>query len=119
MQYKSYLIEEGLDKIQKNNFLFYGENIGLKDEFEESKREVNNLEFYECKDFLEMAEIIKASKFFVGNMSLQYIISEALKIPRLLEASPDYPVAFPVGPNAFDAYHQIHFEKFFRNLNNS
>ena len=93
--------------------------IGLKDEFEESKREVNNLEFYECKDFLEMAEIIKASKFFVGNMSLQYIISEALKIPRLLEASPDYPVAFPVGPNAFDAYHQIHFEKFFRNLNNS
>ena len=93
--------------------------IGLKDEFQESKREVNNLEFYECKDFLEMAEIINASKFFVGNMSLQYIISEALKIPRLLEASPDYPVAFPVGPNAFDAYHQIHFEKFFRNLNNS
>ena len=93
--------------------------IGLKDEFQESKREVNNLEFHECKDFLEMAEIIKASKFFVGNMSLQYIISEALKIPRLLEASPDYPVAFPVGLNAFDAYHQIHFEKFFRNLNNS
>ena len=66
-----------------------------------------------------MAEIIKASKFFIGNMSLQYIISEALKVPRLLEASPDYPVAFPVGPNAFDAYHQIHFEKFFSYLNKS
>jgi hypothetical protein len=45
-----------------------------------------------------MAEIIKASKFFIGNMSLQYIISEALKVPRLLEASPDFPAAFPVGP---------------------
>ena len=93
--------------------------IGLKDEFQDSKKDINDLEFHECKDFLEMAEIIKASKFFIGNMSLQYIISEALKVPRLLEASPDYPVAFPVGPNAFDAYHQIHFEKFFSYLNKS
>ena len=93
--------------------------IGLKDEFQDSKKDINDLEFHECKDFLEMAEIIKASKFFIGNMSLQYIISEALKVPRLLEASPDYPVAFPVGSNAFDAYHQNHFEKFFRYLNKS
>ena len=93
--------------------------IGLKDEFQDAKKDINDLEFHECKDFLEMAEIIKASKFFIGNMSLQYIISEALKVPRLLEASPDYPVAFPVGSNAFDAYHQIHFEKFFRDLNKS
>ena len=95
------------------NLLF----IGLNDEYEDLKKEVPNLEFYDCKDFLEMAEIIKASKFFIGNMSFQYIISEALKVPRLLEASPDYPVAFPVGPNAFDAYHQNHFEKFFGDLN--
>jgi len=93
--------------------------IGLKEEFQDSKKDINDLEFHECKDFLEMAEIIKASKFFIGNMSLQYIISEALKVPRLLEASPDFPAAFPVGPNAFDAYHQNHFEKFFTNLNKS
>ena len=93
--------------------------IGLKDEFQDSKKDINDLEFHECKDFLEMAKIIKGSKFFIGNMSLQYIISEALKVPRLLEASPDYPVAFPVGSNAFDAYHQNHFEKFFRYLNKS
>jgi len=93
--------------------------IGLEEEFQDSKKDINDLEFHECKDFLEMAEIIKASKFFIGNMSLQYIISEALKVPRLLEASPDFPAAFPVGPNAFDAYHQNHFEKFFANLNKS
>ena len=93
--------------------------IGLRDEFLDLKKEINNLEFHECKDFLEMAEILKASKFYIGNMSFQYIVSEGLKIPRLLEASPDFPVAFPVGANAFDAYHQNHFEKFFRNLNKS
>ena len=64
-----------------------------------------------------MAEIIKASKFFVGNMSFQYIIAEGLKVPRLLEASPDFPIVFPTGPNAYDSYHQNHFEKFFNILN--
>ena len=93
--------------------------IGLKEEFQDLKREINNLEFYDCKDFLEMAEIIKASKFYVGNMSFQYVISDALKIPRVLEASPDFPVHFPIGKDAFDAYHQNHFEKFFANLNKS
>jgi len=93
--------------------------IGLKEEFQDLKREINNLEFYDCKDFLEMAEIIKASKFYVGNMCLQYVISDALKVPRLLEASPDVPIHFPIGKDAFDAYHQIHFEKFFAKLNKS
>ena len=93
--------------------------IGLKEEFQDLKREINNLEFYDCKDFLEMTEIIKASKFYVGNMCLQYVISDALKIPRLLEASPDFPIHFPIGKDAFDAYHQNHFEKFFANLNKS
>jgi hypothetical protein len=93
--------------------------IGLEDEFKNLKKEINNLEFHDCKDFLEMAEIIKASKFYIGNMSFQYNMAEGLKIPRLLEASPDFPVVFPVGPNAFDAYHQNHFEKFFANLNKS
>ena len=93
--------------------------IGLEDEFKNLKKEINNLEFHDCKDFLEMAEIIKASKFYIGNMSFQYVMAEGLKIPRLLEASPDFPVVFPVGPNAFDAYHQNHFEKFFANLNKS
>ena len=53
------------------------------------------------------------------NLLFGYSIAEALKVPRLLEASPDYPVAFPVGADAFDAYHQNHFEKFFKDLNKS
>ena len=91
--------------------------IGLKDEYDDLKKDILNLEFYDCNDFLEMAEIIKSCKFYIGNMSLQYIMAEGLKVPRLLEASPDFPVSFPLGPDAFDAYHQNHFENFFKNLN--
>ena len=91
--------------------------IGLEHEFQALRKEIKNLEFYDCRNFLEMAEIIQASKFYIGNMSMQYIIAEALKAPRLLEASPDFPIVFPVGANAFDAYHQNHFENFFNKLN--
>jgi len=101
------------------NFLKNEKNIvcvGLKSEFENIKKEIHNLEFYDCKDFLEMAQIIKASKFFIGNLCFAYSVAEALKVPRLLEASPDFPVVFPIGTKAFDFYHQNHFEKFFNIL---
>ncbi len=90
--------------------------VGLESEFEDLKKEIKNLEYYNCKDFLEMAEIIKASKFFIGNECFAYSIAEGLKVPRLLEASPDFPVIFPVGKNAYDFYHQIHFEMLFKKL---
>jgi len=94
------------------NLLF----VGLKSEFNDLKKEIHNLEFYDCKDFLELAQIIKSSKFFIGNLCFAYSVAEALKVPRLLEACPDFPVVFPVGSNAFDFYHQNHFEKFFNYL---
>ncbi len=70
MQYKSYLIEEGLDKIQKNNFLFYGENIGLKDEF---KKKIKNI--YKNSEILilNQEEILKDENMFlskINNLSL-------------------------------------------------
>ena len=109
----------------RNNFINYKflnnyENllfVGTMEEFEDMKLDVKNLEFYDCKDFLEMAEIIKASKFFLGNLSLGYSIAEGLKVPRLLETNPDFPAVYPIGPHAFDFYHQNHFEKFFDNFN--
>ena len=94
------------------NLLF----IGLNNEYEDLKKEVPNLEFYDCKDFLEMAQIIKSSKLFLGNLSFGYTIAEGLKIPRLLEAGPDFPVVYPNGKNAYDFYFQEHFEKLFSYL---
>ncbi len=110
-RYRNYFINYKFLKSHKN-LLF----IGTKDEYEDLKKEVDNLEFYECEDFLEMAKIIKSSKFFIGNSSIGYDFAEGLKIPRLLEACPNFPVKRPHGKNAYDFYYQIHFEKFFKIL---
>ena len=91
--------------------------MGTKEEFDDMHFTVKNLEFYDCKDFLEMASIIKASKFIIANSSLVFPIAEGLKIPRLLEACPYFPAAQPHGINGFDFYFQSHFEKLFANLN--
>lgn len=90
--------------------------IGLNDEYKDLKKEVPNLEFYDCKDFLEMAQIIKSSKLFLGNLSFGYTIAEGLKIPRLLESVPEFPLVYPNGKNAYDFYFQEHFEKLFSYL---
>ena len=91
-------------------------SIGLKSEYEDLKKSIKNLEFYDCKDFLELAQIIKSCRLFIGNECFAYSVAEGLKVPRLLEASPDFPVVFPVGKKAYDFYHQVHFEMFFKKL---
>ncbi len=90
--------------------------IGLKQEFEDLKKDIQNLEYYNCKDFLELSRIIKSCRLFIGNECFAYSIAEGLKVPRLLEASPDFPVVFPTGGKGYDFYHQIHFEKLFKKL---
>ena len=91
--------------------------VGVEEEYQDLKKNIPNLEIYNCKDLLEMAQIIKSSKFFLGNMSVGYALSETLKIPRLLEASPETPFVQPVGNNGFDFFFQPHFEKWFKYLN--
>ncbi len=90
--------------------------IGLKDEYEDLKKDVKNLELYDCKDYLDMARVIKSCKFFIGNQSVAYPMAEALKVPRILEAEPYFPVVQPIGKDAYDFYYQPHFEKWFKHL---
>ena len=90
--------------------------LGLEDEYNDLKREIPSMEFYECKDFLEMAEIIQSCKIFIGNLSFGYTLAEGLKKPRLLESGPNFPLVYPNGENAFDFYFQNHFEKNFKKL---
>ena len=91
--------------------------VGTKDEYEDLKRDVKNLEIYDCKDYLDMARVIKSCKFLIGNQSVAYPMAEALKVPRILEAEPNFPVVQPIGKNAFDFYYQPHFEKWCKYLN--
>ena len=90
--------------------------IGLKEEFEDLKRDIPKLQHYEPENFFEMSQIIKSSKFFLGNQSPAFAIAEALKVPRLLECCPDFTVVHPIGGKCYDFYFQIHFEKWFKKL---
>ena len=92
--------------------------VGNLEEFNDLKKEIPKLNFHDCNDFLEMAQIIKSSKLFIANSSVGFPIAEALKVPRLLEACPYFPAAQPHGNNAYDFYYQMHFKKFFNLLNN-
>ncbi len=91
--------------------------VGLKNEFDELKKQINNLEYYNSEDFLELASIIKNAKIFIGNLSFGYALAEALKVPRLLESGPNFPLVYPNGMNAYDFYFQSHFEDLVKKLN--
>ncbi len=90
--------------------------LGLKDEYIELRKEITNLEFYDSKDFLELAMIIKNAKFFIGNPSFGFALAEALKVPRLLESAPNFPLVYPNGIRAHDFYFQNHFEYLVKKL---
>ncbi|MCF1422179.1 hypothetical protein [Mangrovimonas futianensis] len=95
-----------------NDLLF----LGTKEEYEELHKSIPNLEFYDVKDFLEMAQIIKASRFYISNQTMAYAIAEGLKVPRLLEAFPDFPVMFPTTTNGRDFYFQDQFENYVKDM---
>ena len=91
--------------------------LGLKDEFDDLKIKIKNLEHYDSKDFLELAMIIKSAKLFIGNLSFGYALAEAIKVPRLLESGPNFPLVYPNGMNAYDFYFQSHFEDLVKKFN--
>ena len=91
--------------------------IGLKDEFDDLKKSIKNLEYFDSKDFLELASIIKNAKIFIGNLSFGYALAEALKVTRLLESAPNFPLVYPNGGSGYDFYFQNHFEDLINKLN--
>ena len=90
--------------------------IGLENEFKDLQKDITNLEYYDSKDFLELSSIIKSSKLFIGNLSFGYALAEALKVSRLLESGPNFPLVYPNGNNAYDFYFQSHFEELVKEL---
>lgn len=87
--------------------------VGLKEEYDILKQNLSKMEFHDSKDFLELASIIKNARIFIGNLSFGYALAEAVKVPRLLESRPNFPLVYPNGENAYDFYFQDHFELHF------
>jgi len=93
--------------------------LGLKNEYDNLKTVIKNLDHYECSNFLELASIVKNSKVFIGNLSFGYALAESIKVKRLLESGANFPLVYPNGKNAYDFYFQKHFENLFTKLYNS
>jgi hypothetical protein len=88
--------------------------VGTRSEFEEMRGHIPQLRHAECTDFLHLARIIQAARFFIGNQSFPYSLAEALKVPRILEVYPECPNVVPAGPNVGEAFFQPHFERLVR-----
>lgn len=71
----------------------------------------------EVDNFLELAQAIKQSKFFIGNQSMCFQLAEGMKKPRIVELCAAAPNVIPIGENAFDFYTQIGLEYYFKKLN--
>lgn len=89
------------------NFLNEVENLlflGLDDEYEHfrARYKLENLQHAKVKDALEMATIIKSSKFFLGNQSFAFALAEAMKVNRALEVCETVPNVVPSGRGAHD-----------------
>lgn len=67
-------------------------------------------------NFYELARVISGCKFFMGCQSFCFQISEATKVPRILEIFPMMPNVIPVGDKAYDFYHQGEVEYYFSQL---
>ncbi len=66
MQYKSYLLESNLNLIKENFFLFYGENLGLKNEFKKNlKAKFKDAE----KISFTQEELLKDNKLLLREIS--------------------------------------------------
>lgn len=92
--------------------------IGLKDEYLDLKKVIPELKHYDPLDFFEMSQIIKSSKFFLGNQSSPFAIAEGLKVPRLIENTYDLLNVEPTGGNCYEFFYQTHFQNFFYKLLN-
>lgn len=68
-------------------------------------------------DFLELAEVMKMCRFFLGNQSFPWNLANALGIPRLLEMCHFAPNCQPfVGENNYGFLHQLALEYYFELL---
>ncbi len=69
------------------------------------------------EDFLQLAAILKKSKFFLGNQSFLWNICEAQKIPRIVELCQYAPNCQPfIGEDTYGYYYQSALEYYFKTL---
>ncbi|MXV13953.1 glycosyltransferase family 9 protein [Hufsiella ginkgonis] len=92
--------------------------VGVDTEYEAIKKQVENIQWQQVTDFIELASIIAGCKLFIGNQSFPFAIAEGLKVPRLLETAVESPNVLPEGGDCFNFCFQEHLEWFTDHLLN-
>lgn len=70
-------------------------------------------------NFYELAIILKSARFFLGNQSMCWNLTEAMKTPRILELSLSAPNCIPfIGEDSYGYIHQVNLEYYFKHLFN-
>ncbi len=90
--------------------------VGLREEYDDLRRQLPGLTWLQVDDFLQLARLIAGCKLFIGNQSLPFALAEGLKVPRILELYPLSPNVVPTGGIAFDVLFQRQFEHVVRTL---
>jgi hypothetical protein len=91
--------------------------IGVESEYKDIRKTIPHIRWVQVEDFMQMAQIIGGSKFFIGNQSFPFSIAESLKVPRILETSFEVINVVPEGENGFDFFFQEHLESLVNMLN--
>jgi hypothetical protein len=78
-----------------------------------------NIKKLHINNFLELAQAIKQCKFHITNQTQSFQLSEAQKIPRILELCGAAPNCIPIGEKAYDFFAQAALESYFHELNGS
>ena len=90
------------NKLKDSNCVF----VGSTKEHSAFCSQYFSLPYHPCNDALEIASVIKGSKFFVGNSSLPYALAEAMKHKRVLEVCFSKPSCLPQGYNGYISLHE-------------
>jgi hypothetical protein len=72
--------------------------IGHEGEHKNFERDRMKIDYYRIEDALDFAQVIKGSKFYVGNQSTGLAIAEGLKHPRFADLYLGRSKQYPKGP---------------------
>lgn len=115
-RYNNALISYNFLKKYKNNVLF----IGLENEWKVfCKQNKIEIPILYVENYREIAIALDSCKFYIGNQSSIFQISEGLKIPRVLEVCRDIPNVIGSGPGFYDFLTQRALEYYCDKLFNS
>ena len=115
-RYRNQFIHYYFLKKYQDQLLF----TGTKVEYEEfCKKWELNIPYLNISNFLELAQMMKKSKFLLGNQSFCWNLNRAMNLPSILEMYAPAPNCTPfVGNHNYGFYHQGALEYYFEYLIN-